>query len=52
MGWENGHVHLIKFGVELDLIVRTELMVFYVKFGKLCLADYLFDEMPDRDLVS
>ncbi|KAF5181292.1 Pentatricopeptide repeat-containing protein [Thalictrum thalictroides] len=49
---EGVHVHVLKFGVDLDVIVRTELMVFYAKFGELGSADYLFESMADRDLVS
>ncbi|KAF9592432.1 hypothetical protein IFM89_014922 [Coptis chinensis] len=48
---EEVHVHVIKFGVELDVIVRTELMSFYAKFGEVASADYLFESMVNRDLV-
>lgn len=33
-------------------MVRTELIVMYVKSGDLGCADYLFERMPDRDLVA
>ncbi|XP_042501122.1 pentatricopeptide repeat-containing protein At2g01510, mitochondrial-like [Macadamia integrifolia] len=46
------HAHVIKFGLDFDAIVRTELMLMYAKVGELCSADYLFETMSERDLVA
>ncbi|KAJ4961418.1 hypothetical protein NE237_021328 [Protea cynaroides] len=46
------HVHVVKFGLHCNAIVRTELMMMYVKVGELGSADYLFETMSDRDLVA
>lgn len=46
------HAHVVKFGLSFDTIVRTELMVMYAKFGDLGSADYAFENMRKRDLVS
>ncbi|KAK9115304.1 hypothetical protein Syun_022101 [Stephania yunnanensis] len=46
------HAHVVKFGIEFDAIVRTELMIMYVKFGELGNAEYLFKSMFERDLVA
>ncbi|KAF3432177.1 hypothetical protein FNV43_RR26916 [Rhamnella rubrinervis] len=46
------HAHVVKFGLEFVAMVRTELMLMYVRFGELDLADFLFGSMVERDLVS
>ncbi|KAF8407645.1 hypothetical protein HHK36_006778 [Tetracentron sinense] len=46
------HAHVVKFGLDFDAIVRTELMIMYVKFGELVSAEYLFESMTQRDLVA
>ncbi|XXG51068.1 hypothetical protein AAC387_Pa02g4926 [Persea americana] len=46
------HAHVVKFGLSFDTIVRTELMVMYAKFGDLGSADYAFQSMRKRDLIS
>ncbi|GMY18617.1 pentatricopeptide repeat-containing protein At2g01510, mitochondrial [Fagus crenata] len=52
--WAGGavHAHVIKYGLDFVSMVRTELMIMYVKFGELGLADYLFRSMVERDLVA
>lgn len=46
------HAHVVKFGLEFVAMVRTELMLMYVGFGELGLAEFLFESMFERDLVS
>ncbi|KAK3023805.1 hypothetical protein RJ639_043471 [Escallonia herrerae] len=46
------HVHVLKHGLEFVSMVRTELMVMYVKFGDVDSSDYLFDSMVEKDLVA
>ncbi|KAA8532563.1 hypothetical protein F0562_032621 [Nyssa sinensis] len=46
------HTQVLKYGLEFISMVRTELMVMYVKFGKLDSADYLFESMVEKDLVA
>lgn len=46
------HAHVVKFGLAFVAVVRTELMLMYVRFGELGLADFLFGSMVERDLVS
>ncbi|XP_058112424.1 pentatricopeptide repeat-containing protein At2g01510, mitochondrial [Magnolia sinica] len=46
------HAIVIKYGLAFDTIVRTELMIMYAKFGDLGAADYVFESMTDRDLIS
>ncbi|GAV63119.1 PPR domain-containing protein/PPR_2 domain-containing protein/DYW_deaminase domain-containing protein [Cephalotus follicularis] len=52
--WEGEaiHGHVVKYGLEFVAMVRTELMIMYVKFGELGLADFLFESMVERDLVA
>ncbi|XP_010274720.1 PREDICTED: pentatricopeptide repeat-containing protein At2g01510, mitochondrial [Nelumbo nucifera] len=52
--WAGAEVHalVVKFGIDFDAIVRTELMLLYAKVGELGSADYLFRSMSERDLVS
>jgi pentatricopeptide repeat protein len=53
--WTGGtvHAHVMKYGLEFVSVVRTGLMIImYVKFGELGLADFLFGSMVDRDLVA
>ncbi|KAI6699414.1 hypothetical protein NL676_013738 [Syzygium grande] len=46
------HAHVVKYGLEYNAMVRNELMIMYVKFGDVRLADYLFETMIERDLVA
>ncbi|KAI8555302.1 hypothetical protein RHMOL_Rhmol05G0164300 [Rhododendron molle] len=42
---------ICKHGYELDLFVATALVDMYAKCGDMSLADNVFDEMPERNLV-
>ncbi|XP_060174108.1 pentatricopeptide repeat-containing protein At1g18485-like [Lycium barbarum] len=46
------HGLLMKLGFDYDVFVNNTLMVFYGSFGDLVGARKVFDEMPERDLVS
>lgn len=46
------HSHVIKFGFDGDLFVRTGLLDVYAKGGDVVSARQLFDTMPERSLVS
>ncbi|XP_059649549.1 pentatricopeptide repeat-containing protein At2g01510, mitochondrial [Cornus florida] len=46
------HAHVLKYGLEFIAMVRTELMVMYVKFGEMGSADYLLESMVEKDLVA
>lgn len=46
------HVVVLKYGLEFIAMVRTELMIMYVKFGELESAEKLFLGMVDKDLVA
>ncbi|KAK7828322.1 pentatricopeptide repeat-containing protein [Quercus suber] len=52
--WTGGavHVHVMKYGLEFVSMVRTELMIMYVKFGEMGLAEFLFESMVERDVVA
>ena len=52
--WAGGavHVHVVKYGLEFVSMVRTELMIMYVKFGEMGLAEFLFGSMVERDVVA
>ncbi|WOH13311.1 hypothetical protein DCAR_0832820 [Daucus carota subsp. sativus] len=52
--WVGAAVHavVLKYGLEFIAMVRTELMMMYVKYGELSYAEKLFFSMEDRDLVS
>ncbi|XP_042981703.1 pentatricopeptide repeat-containing protein At2g01510, mitochondrial [Carya illinoinensis] len=52
--WTGGavHVHVMKYGLEFVSMVRTELMIMYMKFGELGSADFLFQSVVERDLVA
>ncbi|XAR48014.1 hypothetical protein NMG60_11030695 [Bertholletia excelsa] len=45
------HALLFKFGLELDIFVRSALLRSYLKFGSIDDAHRLFDKMPERDIV-
>ncbi|KAJ0987747.1 hypothetical protein J5N97_006103 [Dioscorea zingiberensis] len=49
---EQSHALITKRGFESNLFVRNSLVDMYFKFGLPSLARLLFDEMPDRDIVS
>ncbi|KAJ0971285.1 hypothetical protein J5N97_019244 [Dioscorea zingiberensis] len=46
------HGQLIKFGLEKELLVSNVLLDLYAKLGLLHCGLKLFDEMPERDLIS
>ncbi|XP_072995651.1 pentatricopeptide repeat-containing protein At4g18520, chloroplastic-like [Typha latifolia] len=46
------HAHVIKSGFDSDLLVSNVLLDMYAKAGNLEGCIKLFDEMPDRDLIS
>ncbi|KAH0466970.1 hypothetical protein IEQ34_004208 [Dendrobium chrysotoxum] len=46
------HCHVLKKGGCLDLFCRNILLNFYVRFDLVFSAHRLFDEMPDRNMVS
>lgn len=46
------HVHALKLGFETYLFVSNALIHMYASCGELGLAQKLFDEMTERDLVS
>ncbi|KAM0932427.1 putative tetratricopeptide-like helical domain superfamily [Dioscorea sansibarensis] len=46
------HSQLIKLGLEKELLVSNVLLDLYAKLGLLDCGVKLFDEMPDRDLIS
>ncbi|KAM7273966.1 hypothetical protein ACFE04_028630 [Oxalis oulophora] len=46
------HGHVIKLGFHLDLFVNNTLLKFYGNVNEIEFARMVFDEMPDRDVVS
>ncbi|XP_020537277.1 pentatricopeptide repeat-containing protein At5g48910 isoform X2 [Jatropha curcas] len=46
------HLHIEITGLEIDLIVRNALLDMYAKCGHLQLAERLFDQMSDKNVVS
>lgn len=46
------HVHVVKFGYESDVYVQNALISLYSECGVLEDARKVFDEMPNRDVVS
>lgn len=52
--WEGleTHGHVVKIGFCFDMYVSTALVDMYAKFGNLGLARKVFNDMPDRSLVS
>ncbi|XP_050218643.1 putative pentatricopeptide repeat-containing protein At3g23330 [Mercurialis annua] len=46
------HGSVIKSGIELDSHLWVSLINFYAKCGSLDIAHKVFDEMPERDIVS
>ncbi|XP_009385060.2 pentatricopeptide repeat-containing protein At3g20730 [Musa acuminata AAA Group] len=46
------HVHLRSAGHAPDLHLSTKLIIFYAKFGELAAARRVFDDMPERSVVS
>ena len=43
------HVHVLRFGFELDVDVVNALITMYVKCGDVQSARLMFDRMPRRD---
>ncbi|CAN0909932.1 Putative pentatricopeptide repeat-containing protein At5g52630 [Linum grandiflorum] len=53
--WDVGksvHCHVVKTGYEFDVFVGSSLVDMYCKCGKLRDARNLFDEMPEKNVVS
>ncbi|XP_021744537.1 pentatricopeptide repeat-containing protein At1g09220, mitochondrial-like [Chenopodium quinoa] len=46
------HSLVVQLGFELDVYVQTALLNMYIDFGLLSNADKMFDEMPERNLVT
>lgn len=46
------HAHMIKSHYQPPVYLRTRLIVFYIKCGLLGDARWVFDEMPQRNVVS
>uniref|UniRef100_A0A803PT13 Pentatricopeptide repeat-containing protein n=1 Tax=Cannabis sativa TaxID=3483 RepID=A0A803PT13_CANSA len=46
------HTHLIKSGADQFMHLSTALLDFYIKLGCLTFAQKVFDNMPQRDVVS
>lgn len=46
------HCYVIKNGLDLDVFVGNGLVTYYSRCDDVVLARALFDEMPERDLVS
>ncbi|PKI64412.1 hypothetical protein CRG98_015197 [Punica granatum] len=46
------HAAAIKVGVQSDIIISNHVLNMYAKCGRISHARQLFDEMPDRNLVS
>ncbi|MQM09061.1 hypothetical protein Taro_041922 [Colocasia esculenta] len=45
------HCRILKMGYYSDMFLRTGLLDFYAKIGRLASAQQLFGEMPDKDVV-
>ncbi|GFY93018.1 hypothetical protein Acr_08g0014140 [Actinidia rufa] len=46
------HAAVLKSGLQADTIVSNHILNLYAKCGKITLARKMFDEMPERNLVS
>ncbi|KAK7250777.1 hypothetical protein RIF29_33447 [Crotalaria pallida] len=46
------HGHAVKCGVDLDLFVANSLVAFYAKCQEVEMSRKVFDEIPQRDIVS
>ncbi|XP_059068628.1 pentatricopeptide repeat-containing protein At4g02750-like [Cryptomeria japonica] len=46
------HTHMLQSGFEPDVFLETKLLVVYIKCQKLEEARYLFNKMPERNVVS
>ncbi|XP_073005555.1 pentatricopeptide repeat-containing protein At4g16470 [Typha latifolia] len=46
------HAHLITSGFTCNDYLKTKLLIFYAKCGELQVACHLFDESPERGLIS
>ncbi|KAL6620588.1 hypothetical protein ACP70R_035727 [Stipagrostis hirtigluma subsp. patula] len=51
-GTAAAHAHVVKRGFAPDVLVSNVLLDSYAKGGSLAAARHLFDEMPQRDVVS
>ena len=46
------HGLVLRMGFESDLLLNTGLISMYGKCGRTELASFVFDKMPERDVVS
>lgn len=46
------HALIVKTGLEFDPYVRNSLMGMYADMGRVEISQLLFDEMPERDVIS
>ena len=46
------HAHVVKSGFEFDAFVRSSLVGMYADMGRVEISRLLFDEMPERGLVT
>eukprot|EP01018_Ginkgo_biloba_P029375 Gb_08128 [translate_table: standard] len=46
------HDHIIKTGFEPDIFLRNRIVNMYAKWGNVAYARQVFDEMPERNVVS
>ncbi|CAN6461904.1 unnamed protein product [Victoria cruziana] len=46
------HDYIITSGIEVDAFVRTAIVDMYMRFGDVDVSIRLFEEMPNKDLVS
>ncbi|CAN8266921.1 unnamed protein product [Cochlearia groenlandica] len=46
------HAHVVKNCFDCNGIVRTELVMMYMKFDELSLSEFLFESMKGKDLVA
>ncbi|XP_030475973.2 pentatricopeptide repeat-containing protein At1g31430 [Syzygium oleosum] len=49
---EKVHGYVVKSGLEFDAYVCNSLMDMYAEFGRTASMERVFDEMPERDVVS
>lgn len=46
------HAHMVHCGIQLDILLGTELVIMYAKCGRLDDARKFWDEMPERNVGS
>ncbi|XP_022149927.1 pentatricopeptide repeat-containing protein At5g56310-like isoform X2 [Momordica charantia] len=52
VGGQSVHTHVVKWGFVSDVYVQNSLMDVYASCGRMGLCRKVFDEMPQRDVVS